>query len=133
MDMRQHDSRDQRQSRPPRTNFNPKIITEGGEVLVSAADKLGESLARNLTTSQIRNIYTAVKKMQMKKFDAHKFAMLKPKLAYAAKRARSQGADRLKDELTAAINVVGSDAEKFPRFVDFFEAILAYHKYYGGN
>ena len=131
--MGQYNRREQRQSRPPRTNFNPKIITEGGEVLVSAADKLGESLARNLTTSQIRNIYGAVKKMQMKEFDAHKFAMLKPKLAYAAKRARSQGADRLKDELTAAINVVGSDAEKFPRFVDFFEAILAYHKYYGGN
>ena len=113
--------------------LDARIITEGGEILVGTAEKLGRQLARDLTTSQIRNIYGAVKKMQMKgELDAHKLLMLKPKLAYAAKR-HGGGVDTLKDVLTEAIDLVGNDSKKFNRFVDFFEAILAYHKFHGGN
>ena len=39
----------------------------------------------------------------------------------------------LKEILTQAIDRVGDDQKKFNRFVDFFEAILAYHKAYGGS
>ena len=35
--------------------------------------------------------------------------------------------------LTWAINEVGENADHFARFVDFFEAILAYHKAAGGR
>ncbi len=117
-----------------RVNLDARVITEGGEILVKEAERQGQQLARNLTTSQIRNIYGAVKKMQMKggELDTHKLLMLKPKLAYAAKR-HGGGVDTLKDVLTQAIDLVGKDKEKFSRFVDFFEAILAYHKFYGGN
>ena len=117
-----------------RVNLDARVITEGGEILVKEAEQQGQQLARNLTTSQIRNIYGAVKKMQMKggELDTHKLLMLKPKLAYAAKR-HGDGVDTLKDILTQAIDLVGKDKEKFSRFVDFFEAILAYHKFYGGN
>ena len=117
-----------------RVNLDARVITEGGEILVKEAEQQGQQLARNLTTSQIRNIYGAVKKMQMKggELDTHKLLMLKPKLAYAAKR-HGGGVDTLKDVLTQAIDLVGKDKEKFSRFVDFFEAILAYHKFYGGN
>ena len=70
-----------------RVNLDARVITEGGEILVKEAEQRGQQLARNLTTSQIRNIYGAVKKMQMKgELDTHKLLMLKPKLAYAAKR-----------------------------------------------
>ena len=101
--------------------------------MVKEAEQHGQQLARNLTTSQIRNIYSAVKKMQMKgELDTHKLLMLKPKLAYAAKR-HGGGVDTLKDVLTQAIDLVGNDSKKFNRFVDFFEAILAYHRAYGGN
>ena len=119
---------------PTRVNLDARVITEGGEILVKEAEQQGQQLARNLTTSQIRNIYGAVKKMQMKggELDTHKLLMLKPKLAYAAKR-HGGGVDALKDVLTQAIDLVGKDKEKFSRFVDFFEAILAYHKFYGGN
>ena len=118
---------------PTRVNLDARVITEGGEILVKEAEQQGQQLARNLTTSQIRNIYGAVKKMQMKgELDTHKFLMLKPKLAYAAKR-HGGGVDTLKDVLTQAIDLVGNDSKKFNRFVDFFEAILAYHKFYGGN
>ena len=117
-----------------RVNLDARVITEGGEILVKEAEQRGQQLARNLTTSQIRNIYSAVKKMQMKggELDTHKLLMLKPKLAYAAKR-HGGGVDTLKDVLTQAIDLVGNDLKKFNRFVDFFEAILAYHKAYGGR
>ena len=118
---------------PAKVNLNSKVITEGGETLVKEAEQLGKQLARNLTTSQIRNIYGAVKKMQMKgKLDTHKLLMLKPKLAYAAKR-HGGGVDTLKVVLTQAIDHVGDDQRNFNRFVDFFEAILAYHKDAGGR
>lgn len=122
-------------NRSPRgVNLDKKVITEGGEILVKEAEKFGEQLARNLTTSQIRNIYGAVKKMQMKggELDTHKLLILKPKLAYAAKR-HGGGVETLKDVLTQAIDFVEKDSANFSRFVDFFEAILAYHKAYGGR
>ena len=116
-----------------RVNLDARVITEGGEILVKKAEQLGKQLARNLTTSQIRNIYGAVKKMQMKGgLDTHKLLMLKPKLAYAAKR-HGGGVDTLKVVLTQAIDHVGDDQQNFNRFVDFFEAILAYHKDAGGR
>ena len=119
---------------PRGAKLDERVITEGGEILVKEAAQLGERLARNLTTSQIRNIYGAVKKMQMKggELDTHKLLMLKPKLAYAAKR-HGGGVETLKDVLTQAIGHVGNDLKRFNRFVDFFEAILAYHKDAGGR
>ncbi len=123
--------RDRRE--PTKPKLDAKVITEGGAVLVNAAEQHGKQLARNLTTSQIRNIYGAVKKMQMRgELDTHKLVMLKPKLAYAAKR-HGGGVETLRDVLTQAIDLVGNDSKKFNRFVDFFEAILAYHRAYGGN
>ena len=128
---RGHQGRDNRGS--TRVNLDARVITEGGEILVKEAEQRGKQLARDLTTSQIRNIYSAVKKMQMKgELDSHKLLMLKPKLAYAAKR-HGGGVNTLKDVLTQAIDLVGNDSKNFNRFVDFFEAILAYHKAYGGK
>ena len=120
---------------PRKVNLDARVITQGGETLVKEAEQFGRQLAaRNLTTSQIRNIYGAVKKMQMKggELDTHKLLMLKPKLAYAAKR-HGGGVETLKDVLTQAIDLVENDLKNFNRFVDFFEAILAYHKAYGGR
>lgn len=109
-----------------------RVIEEGGEPLVEAAEKLGEKLARNLKTSQIRKVYGAVKKIQMSdEFRQNELVMLKPKLAYAA--ARNNAVMDLKDALTQAIDQVGDDPKRFKNFVDFFEAILAYHKAAGGQ
>ena len=123
--------------------LNDEVITEGGKILVEKAEQLGKQLVQErLTTSQIRNIYGAVKKMQMKgELDTHKLLMLKPKLAYAAKRHGKEikGVDTLKTVLTQAIDLVGKEQIEsnrqgnFNRFVDFFEAILAYHKDAGGR
>lgn len=108
-----------------------EIIEKGGEPLVTAAENLGRKLAKNLKTSQIRKVYGAVKKIQMsEEFNRNELIMLKPKLAYAA--ARKQEVEDLKDTLTQAINQVDNQ-QKFKNFVDFFEAILAYHKAHGGE
>lgn len=109
----------------------PEIIEKGGEPLVAAAESLGRKLARNLKTAQIRKVYGAVKKIQMsEEFNRNELIMLKPKLAYAA--ARKSEVEDLKDVLTQAINEV-DNTHKFKNFVDFFEAILAYHRAFGGE
>jgi CRISPR-associated protein Csm2 len=108
-----------------------EVIEKGGDPLVTAAENLGRKLAKNLKTAQIRRIFSAVKKIQMsKEFQRNDLIMLKPKLAYAA--ARNRNVEELKDALTQAINQVDNH-EKFKNFVDFFEAILAYHRAYGGE
>lgn len=141
--MQNYSNRDQRGSRNQsrrsghgqRTGYTlpPKVIEEGGEPLVTAAEDLGNRLKnRKLKTSQIRKVYGTVKKIQMSD-ESHRNAlvMLKPKLAYAA--ARNDAVTDLKDALTQAIDRVGDDPQRFKNFVDFFEATLAYHKAAGGQ
>ena len=68
-----------------------------------------------------------------------KLILLKPKMAYRARRERGRGVEELTNVLDPAIDLVmgGADLktqqERFHRFVEFFEAILAYHKAAGGN
>ena len=115
------------------------MIQEGGDALVNAAEKLGTRLKNSgLKTAQIRKVYSAVKKIQMRdEFQRNELVMLKPKLAYAA--ARNSEVMDLKDALTQAIDQVtqakdpADTKEKFKNFVDFFEATLAYHKAAGGQ
>ena len=119
------------------------VIGQGGDPLVSTAERLGQQISdrRNgVTTSQIRKVFSAVKKIQMKvkmgeEFQLNELIMLKPKLAYVAARApdqRKANTEKLKDVLTQAIGLV-DDKTKFQNFVSFFEAILAYHKAFGGE
>lgn len=108
------------------------VIHKGGKHLVTAAEGLGKKLAnQGLKTNQIRRIYSTVKKMERDGFEENKLLLLKPRLAYAS--ARKSEVMSLKYALTQAIDQVGNDSEKFKNFVDFFEAILAYHKAAGGD
>ncbi len=111
-----------------------QVIEKGGKPLVKAAYGLAPGFKQNgLTTSQIRNVFGVVKKMEINGFDAHEFVLLKPKLAYAAARANTDGTHAFAEILTRAIDAVDENEKKFARFVDFFEAILAYHKAAGGK
>lgn len=124
------------------------IIVDGdAKVTVEQARVLGESLARQLTTNQIRNIFGTVRRIEMNwpedpqtEADRQRatraqrdLLLLKPKMAYQAKRERGRGVGMLTDVLSEAIDLVDNDRQNFQHFVDFFEAILAYHKAYGGN
>ncbi len=122
-----------------------EIIAGDTEKLVEMARDIGEYLAtgskkERLSTSQIRNVFGEVKRLQMKGFSehtAHELILLKPKLAYQKGRfVRDGSAEKvayLADTLTMAIDAIQGNAQRFEHFVDFFEAILAYHKAHGGE
>ncbi len=117
-----------------------KIIQtdEGTELLVQEANKLGSSLARQLTTNQIRAIFGEVRRIEGDwKIDPKRanknLILLKPKMAYRARKERGRGVQDLVAVLDPAIDLVKGDEQNFNRFVEFFEAILAYHKAAGGS
>lgn len=116
-----------------------RIITdpEAAELLVKEAERIGKALARPLSTNQIRAIFGEVRTIegqwQITPAEAQRqLVLLKPKLAY---RARKEGTavENLRDVLSPAIDLVQNEEENFRRFVEFFEAILAYHGAYGGR
>jgi len=94
----------------------------------------------SLSTSQIRNIFSEIKEMEMRGFKENdtekRLLLLKPKLAYAGRPGAKKGTRVLRDILTSAIDDVleeGITKDKFENFCKFFEAILAYHRAAGGN
>lgn len=137
--------RNQHRNDQPRRNwvseFEPKWIKDGiDENAIKFADDFGKFLSRPLSSSQIRNVYGELKRIQMKgiKNEKTSFLLLKPKLAYAAARDNAKGLLPLKDVFNKAFDAVEtSDLTKaeiqFENFMDFMEAILAYHKSYGGK
>ncbi|MEM4204526.1 MAG: type III-A CRISPR-associated protein Csm2 [Candidatus Methanomethylicaceae archaeon] len=123
-----------------------QIITneDRADLLVKHADALGQALARPLNTSQIRALFGEVRQIQGQMRIDHKKAwrrlhLLKPKMAYRVKRATGTGVRDLVAVLDPAVDEVlkakdeESQKKYFQRFVEFFEAILAYHKFHGGN
>ena len=111
--------------------------------MVQFADNLAKDIYSDVSTSQIRNVYGTVKKLEMQRdFDSKAYRqllLLKPKLAYARGRVEKNeqkkvAFKKLETALGNAIDAVNiKDPETFKRFCNFFEAILAYHKSYGGN
>lgn len=135
---------------PVNPNDLKTIITdpEGAETLVRVADQVGKQLKDNgLTTSQIRALFGEVRQIQAQwslggdqgKNARRRLVLLKPKMAYRARKERGKAVGELVDVLQPALDLVieaKDDREKekrFNHFVQFFEAILAYHKAYGGN
>jgi CRISPR-associated protein Csm2 len=128
-------------------DLNTIIVEGNAKTTVEQARALGEKLAQQLTTNQIRNIFGTVRRIEMNWPEEPKtqaehqrvvkaqreLLLLKPKMAYQAKRERGSGVRTLVDVLTDAIDLIDQDRTRFQHFVDFFEAILAYHKAYGGN
>jgi len=111
---------------------------EYGQALVTFARQEAQRLVRqNLTRSQIRNIFTEVRKIEAlwqtnPSKARRRLEMLKPKLEYQAARERAvQGLARI---LSEAIDYVDPQQEgSFQRFMELFEAILAYHRALGGR
>ncbi|HIP87101.1 MAG TPA: type III-A CRISPR-associated protein Csm2 [Anaerolineales bacterium] len=125
------------------------IITDpdGAQVLVEWADQLGRSLKnQGLATSQIRAIFGEVRRIQAdwsieerQQQALRRLILLKPKMAYRARKERGRAVENLVNVLDPALDLVvegktgGERKRRFQRFVEFFEAILAYHKAHGGQ
>lgn len=128
------------------------IINGDAKTMVREADRIGKSLTNGkesdkLSTSQIRAIFGEVRQIQGKmkipqdKERARAFKrlyLLKPKMKYrVAKENNKQGVKNLVSVLEPALDLVFQSEEqkeqRFEHFVQFFEAILAYHRAYGGK
>ncbi len=132
------------------------IITDpnGAETLVHWADQLGKNLKDSgLTTSQIRALFGEVRQIQAewaierrRQQALRRLILLKPKMAYRARKERGSAVRDLVNVLQPALDLVvkakpkeqaggsrDNQDENYQRFVEFFEAILAYHKAYGGD
>lgn len=116
------------------------IITDptGAQSLVAEAERIGKALARPLSTAQIRSVFGEVRMIegdwQTDPDRAYRrLILLKPKMAYRARKESGPGVRSLVSVLSPAVDLVQGDAGNFARFVEFFEAILAYHKAFGGN
>lgn len=127
-----------------------RIILEGHpETMVQVSRELGERLAKGgLTTHQLRNLYGEVRRIVMEVEQAEagasggagklsprvwwRILLLKPRVAYQASRIQRRDNPMLllQEALERAIDRIEQNPERFHRFVDFMEAILAYHRYY---
>ena len=125
--------------------------SEAIQTLIEVAESIGQHLAKSVTTSQIRNIFGTVRTIEqdVKTLEDDQqlpiqvqrdLQMLRPKLAYQYGRVQGREDDPQKAAMGAltgilseAIALVGSDVRRFRNFMDFFEAILAYHRRYGGR
>jgi len=132
------------------------IITDpdGAQTLVEWAERLGKYLKDSgLTTSQIRALFGEVRQIQAewginRQRAFRRLVLLKPKMAYRARKERGKAVEELVKVLDPALNYVikanprhegqllgtrDNQDDNFQRFAEFFEAILAYHKAYGGQ
>ena len=109
------------------------------EKLVCWAEEMGKQLGRrkgvDLKTTQIRKFLDAVNTIksrgtQEKDYYKNQCILLKPKLAYAA--GRQDEVKPLMTVLEPCIDKVDSE-EDFAHFHRFVEAIVAYHRFYGGD
>ena len=133
-------------SLPPSEDIRAIIVQGDAGKLVKWADALGNAFRRDLSTSQIRQVFGEVRRIDMRwragqdgetsAWAQRRLRLLGPRVAYQKGRAQGRSAEALealKRVLEDAIALVGGDRQRFTNFVDFFEAILAYHRYYGGK
>ena len=115
--------------------------------LSTATEKWGKPSM--VTTSQLRRFLTAVNTVTgkveqyqnetgtLEKLStdlAAQVKFLKVKLAYQVGRQGKVVADFAKEaDLMAAIDSIGSDAKKYEEFARYVEALVAFHKFYGGK
>lgn len=93
-----------------------------------------------ITTSQIRKFLSGVNLIQNKMNDeeetlsdetVNEIKYLKIKLAYQA--GRENKIKVLYDNLVPEIDNIGNSKKRFLEFSKYIEAIVAYHKFYGGK
>lgn len=113
-----------------------KWMKEGvNKAAVEFAEQSGKYMAENkLTTSQIRNFYGEIKRIQMSDFEKCKtsFCLLKPKIAYAVSRQDNDGIRFFQSFFNKAFAAI-DNKEEFDHFCELAEAMLAYHKANNGK
>lgn len=117
------------------------ITDENGitEEAISWAEEQGKILRnKNMTSSQLRKFFGEMRRIQSS-FDRHKedIPFMKAKLAYSvAKESNKQKKEAIKQfykNLEPGIEAINGNRKNFNRFVKICEALIAYHKFHGGE
>lgn len=107
--------------------------------LIKRIDAFTSEIHKDVATSQIRKFYERIRRLEQEVKQAEtrdpaeikrRLILLKPLLAYAVGRNKKLG--YLSDIIFTAIDRT-NDEEDFKSFVEFFQAIVAYHRYHGGK
>ena len=118
--------------------IKPEWINVGAnDEMVTFAERCGRELVDGkLTNSKIRSIYGEIKRIQgVQDFNKAKssFFLLKPKVAYAyGREPQNQGLRLFKEIFDGSFQYV-TDDKTFNNFCNLMEAILAYHRAFGGK
>lgn len=119
----------------------PQILVGDTNILITNAKIIGEYISRGrVTTSQLRNIFDATKRIRWKEDNEeetiNELNLLRPKMAFLSGRHHKiielKNLQKILDKAIREV-VNSKDRKKFNEFQDFFEAITAYHRYYGGK
>ncbi|MEX2513507.1 MAG: type III-A CRISPR-associated protein Csm2 [Cyclobacteriaceae bacterium] len=111
-----------------------KILTMENNDNVSALVSKIEEFVKNrffdgakeyISTHQLRNIYDKVLKC-----NENNIQLIRPKLAYVAARQQKAEAKELVKFFNELIKDIENSPSKLESFKIFFEAIVAYHKFY---
>lgn len=96
-----------------------------------------------VTTTQMRNIFSEVKRIEVKVINQEQFQksksailLLRPKIAYNTARVLANKRDSNMTELREVLEkglLAVENHQHFKSFSQFFEGIIAYHKVYGGK
>lgn len=124
---------------PNMIDYNAIIVDGDPDALLIAASQVGAAIKR-VKNSQIRGIFFTVRQIQLNwpanRQRAYRDAvLLRPRIGYAAERNDLAGLDEVLSDALAKVsdpdNAVAQ--RRFGHFVEFFEAIIAYHKMNGGR
>lgn len=134
-------------TKPQQTDIMSFVCSDDAQALVDFARDNGYKLkSLGLSTSQIRNVFARARQIEAirRREDFVKLRtqlqLLKPRLAYLVAKENKDGVRHLRDVLEKAIDCVfegdPDDPEltkRFDRFMELFEALLAYHREAGGR
>ena len=95
--------------------------------ILESIEKFVAAEGKNLSTSQLRNIYDKAIKTQT----TNELKLIRPNLAYIAGRSKNEKEKRLLAFIDLLIKSVQDG--QVNEFKIFFEAVVAYHKFYGIN
>jgi len=117
--------------------------TVTAEDLDSIGNQQGQAFSRGVKTSQLRSFYSAINGIRVQFRQQRDYTpdverrliLLKPRLAYAAGR-HPQQLRAFRDFMLQAIDAVTGASDKpqaLDNFLALLEAIVAYHRFYGGK
>ncbi len=112
-------------------NFVEEILGDSKadyNAYIERVKKYVQNNRSGLTTAQLRNVFSKVKNLD----DCSTLSTLRPKLAYVSGRSEKEEMKTLLFLLDELITKV-SEKKQLDQFKDFFEAVIAYHKYFGGK